>query len=72
MSDEKKVAYLELKDGTTVNGGTLDTRCPCGGEVGFTTDKAGHPDGVTHTVPWCDAFNKLGPIEFLQYVRGVA
>ena len=39
--------------------------CPCGQEIGVCLE----PPSVTHTLPLCSKFQRLGPLEFLRYVR---
>lgn len=57
---------------TSTNGETFKIKCPCGAEIGWSKDASGTPDGVIHALPQCEPFRKLGPIEYLRYVRGVA
>lgn len=38
--------------------------CPCGGEFFVSSN----PPATAHSMPYCDAFAKLSPTEFLRWV----
>lgn len=44
--------------GETFSGTPLG-KCRCGGDLCASLDKEGRPDGLMHSEPMCDAFNRM-------------
>lgn len=44
----------------------LDDPCPfCGGKLAATLDANDDPDGIVHSLPWCEKFEKLTPEQYI-------
>lgn len=44
--------------------------CPfCGGEIAFSRDEGGTPDGMVHSIPMCEKFETMDALTFARAVR---
>lgn len=47
----------------------LELACPCGGKA-YVIREDERGDGLLHTLPMCEEFEKLEPEDYLRWFRG--